>query len=110
MSEQSNFSVDHFFDPSSKDFIHDPVPTLERLSAEYPIARFEAWQAWLVTGHQNIISCLLDRPKTRENISSLGFPVIPTLPPPNFPPVTPLIPLAKALSNKLNSLYTYVYL
>ena len=61
MSEQSNISVDHFFDPSSKDFIHDPVPTLERLSAEFPIARFEAWQAWLVTGHQNIISCLLDR-------------------------------------------------
>ncbi|MDB9996066.1 cytochrome P450 [Gammaproteobacteria bacterium] len=61
MSEHSNISVDHFFDPSSKDFIHDPVPTLERLSAEFPIARFEAWQAWLVTGHQNIISCLLDR-------------------------------------------------
>ena len=61
MSEQSNISVDHFLDPSSKDFIHDPVPTLERLSAEFPIARFEAWQAWLVTGHQNIISCLLDR-------------------------------------------------
>ena len=34
---------------------------MERLSAEFPIARFEAWQAWLVTGHQNIISCLLDR-------------------------------------------------
>ena len=61
MSEQSNISVDHFFDPSSKDFIHDPVPTLRRLSADFPIARFEAWQAWLVTGHQNIISCLLDR-------------------------------------------------
>jgi cytochrome P450 len=61
MTEKSNISVDHFFDPSSKDFIHDPVPTLERLSAEFPIARFEAWQAWLVTGHQNIISCLLDR-------------------------------------------------
>ena len=42
MTEQSNISVDHFFDPSSKDFIHDPVPTLERLSAEFPIARFEA--------------------------------------------------------------------
>jgi cytochrome P450 len=61
MSDQSNISVDHFFDPSSTDFIHDPVPTLKRLSAEFPIARFEAWQAWLVTGHQNIISCLLDR-------------------------------------------------
>ena len=61
MSEQLNISVDHFFDPSSKDFIHDPVPTLERLSAEFPIARFDAWQAWLITGHQNIISCLLDR-------------------------------------------------
>ena len=61
MSEQSSISVDHFFDPSSKDFIHDPVPTLRRLSADFPIARFEAWQAWLVTGHQNIISCLLDR-------------------------------------------------
>jgi hypothetical protein len=37
MTEQSNISVDHFFDPSSKDFIHDPVPTLERLSAEFPL-------------------------------------------------------------------------
>jgi cytochrome P450 len=61
MSKQTNISVDHFFDPSSKDFIHDPAPTLEKLSAEFPIARFEAWQAWLITGHQNIISCLLDK-------------------------------------------------
>ena len=61
MSNQTNISVDHFFDPSSKDFIHDPAPTLEKLSAEFPIARFEAWQAWLITGHQNIISCLLDK-------------------------------------------------
>ena len=61
MSKQTKISVDHFFDPSSKDFIHDPAPTLEKLSAEFPIARFEAWQAWLITGHQNIISCLLDK-------------------------------------------------
>ena len=53
-------TVDHFFNPSSKDFIHDPVPTLEKLCAEYPISRFDAWQAWLVTGHANIIKCLLD--------------------------------------------------
>jgi cytochrome P450 len=53
-------TVDHFFNPSSKDFIHDPVPTLEELCAEYPISRFDAWQAWLVTGHANIIKCLLD--------------------------------------------------
>ena len=53
-------TVDHFFNPSSKDFIHDPVPTLEKLSAEYPISRFNQWQAWLVTGHENIIKCLLD--------------------------------------------------
>ena len=43
-------TVDHFFNPSSKDFIHDPVPTLEKLCTEYPISRFDAWQAWLVTG------------------------------------------------------------
>ena len=61
MSNHADISVDHFFDPSSKEFIHDPTPTLEKLSLEFPIARFEAWQAWLVTGHQNIISCLLDR-------------------------------------------------
>ncbi|MDG2347291.1 MAG: cytochrome P450 [SAR86 cluster bacterium] len=61
MSNQLDISVDHFFNPSSKEFIHDPTPTLEKLSHEFPIARFEAWQAWLVTGHQNIISCLLDR-------------------------------------------------
>ena len=53
-------TVDHFFNPSSKDFIHDPIPTLEKLSSEYPISRFEQWQAWLVTGHENIIKCLLD--------------------------------------------------
>ena len=61
MSNHADISVDHFFDPSSKEFIHDPTPTLEKLTLEFPIARFEAWQAWLVTGHQNIISCLLDR-------------------------------------------------
>jgi len=53
-------TVDHFFNPSSKDFIHDPIPTLEKLSSEYPISRFDQWQAWLVTGHENIIKCLLD--------------------------------------------------
>jgi cytochrome P450 len=53
-------TVDHFFNPASKEFIHDPVPTLEKLSAEHPISRFNAWQAWLITGHQNIITCLLD--------------------------------------------------
>ena len=53
-------TVDHFFNPASKEFIHDPVPTLEKLSAEHPISRFDAWQAWLVTGHANIIKCLLD--------------------------------------------------
>ena len=51
-------TVDHFFNPASKEFIHDPVPTLEKLSAEHPISRFDAWQAWLITGHQNIITCL----------------------------------------------------
>jgi cytochrome P450 len=53
-------TVDHFFNPSSKDFIHDPIPTLQKLSSEYPISRFDQWQAWLVTGHENILKCLLD--------------------------------------------------
>ncbi|MBD63223.1 MAG: cytochrome P450 [Gammaproteobacteria bacterium] len=53
-------TVDHFFNPSSKEFIHDPIPTLEKLSSEYPISRFDQWQAWLITGHENIIKCLLD--------------------------------------------------
>ena len=53
-------TVDHFFNPSSKDFIHDPVPTLKKLSSEYPISRFDQWQAWLITGHENILKCLLD--------------------------------------------------
>ena len=44
-------TVDHFFNPSSKDFIHDPIPTLEKLSSEFPISRFDQWHAWLVTGH-----------------------------------------------------------
>jgi cytochrome P450 len=54
-------TVDHFFNPSSKDFIHDPIPTLEKLSSEFPISRFDGWNAWLITGHENIINCLLDR-------------------------------------------------
>jgi cytochrome P450 len=53
-------TVDHFFNPASKEFIDNPVPTLEKLSSEYPISRFDAWQSWLVTGHENIIKCLLD--------------------------------------------------
>ena len=53
-------TVDHFFNPSSKDFIHDPVPTLKKLSSEYPISRFDQWQAWLITGHENILKCLID--------------------------------------------------
>ena len=53
-------TVDHFFNPSSKDFIHDPIPTLEKLSSEFPISRFDQWHAWLVTGHENITKCLLD--------------------------------------------------
>ena len=53
-------TVDHFFNPSSKDFIHDPIPTLKKLCSEYPISRFDQWQAWLVTGHENILKCLLD--------------------------------------------------
>ena len=60
MSTPTDISVDHFFNPASKDFIHDPVPTLRKLNSEFPIARFNAWQAWLVTGHKNIIDCLLD--------------------------------------------------
>ena len=53
-------TVDHFFNPASREFIDNPVPTLEKLSSEYPISRFDAWQSWLVTGHENIIKCLLD--------------------------------------------------
>ena len=53
-------TVDHFFNPASKEFIDNPVPTLKKLSSEYPISRFDAWQSWLVTGHENIIKCLLD--------------------------------------------------
>ena len=52
-------TVDHFFNPTSKEFIHDPVPTLEKLCAEYPVSRFDAWQAWLITGHENIIKLLI---------------------------------------------------
>jgi hypothetical protein len=54
-------TVDHFFDPSSKNFIDDPKPTIEKLVKEFPIARFNAWSAWLITGNKNITDCLLDR-------------------------------------------------
>ena len=61
MNNLEAIKVDHFFNPSSKDFIHNPIPTLEKLSEEFPIARFDAWQAWLISGHENILNCLLDR-------------------------------------------------
>ena len=61
MINTDELTVDHFFDPSSKNFIDDPKPTIEKLVKEYPIARFNAWSAWLVTGNKNITDCLLDR-------------------------------------------------
>ena len=61
MLNGEQLKVDDFFDPSSKDFIHDPKPALRKLLKEYPIGRFDAWGAWLVTGNRNIADCLLDR-------------------------------------------------
>ena len=61
MINTDELTVDHFFDPSSKNFIDDPKPTIEKLVKEFPIARFNAWSAWLVTGNKNITDCLLDR-------------------------------------------------
>jgi len=61
MSQIESITVDHFFNPASEEFINNPLPTLERLTAEYPLARYDAWQSWLVSGHQNLIDCLLDR-------------------------------------------------
>ena len=61
MLNLEELTVDHFFDPSSKNFIDDPKPTIKKLVNEYPIARFNAWSAWLVTGNKNITDCLLDR-------------------------------------------------
>ena len=61
MINTDELTVDHFFDPSSKNFIDDPKPIIEKLVKEYPIARFNAWSAWLVTGNKNITDCLLDR-------------------------------------------------
>ena len=46
MINTDELTVDHFFDPSSKNFIDDPKPTIEKLVKEYPIARFNAWSAW----------------------------------------------------------------
>ena len=52
-----------------KDFIHDPIPTLsKKLSSEYPISRFDQWQAWLVTGHENILKLLDARLSTDFNL------------------------------------------
>ena len=54
-------SVDEFFDPNSKEFIHNPQPALDRLINEYPIAWFNKWQCWLISGNRRIANCLLDR-------------------------------------------------
>ena len=54
-------SVDEFFDPNSKEFIHNPQPVLDRLINEYPIAWFNKWQCWLISGNRRIANCLLDR-------------------------------------------------
>ena len=53
--------VDNFFDPSSKDFIHNPHPHLDRLLNEFPITWYEKWQCWLVSGNKRISGCLLDK-------------------------------------------------
>ena len=52
--------VDHFFNPSSKDFIHDPVPTLEKLSAEFPILDLMLGKLGWLLAMQTYINCLLD--------------------------------------------------
>ena len=53
--------VDEFFDPNSKEFIHNPQPTLDRLLNDHPIAWFDKWQCWLISGNRRIANCLLDR-------------------------------------------------
>ncbi|MEK9649345.1 MAG: cytochrome P450 [Gammaproteobacteria bacterium] len=60
MQEYLNITVDHFFNPSSKDFVENPDSTLAKLM-EYPIGRYEAWGSWIITGHELITQCLLDR-------------------------------------------------
>jgi len=54
-------SVDDFFDPNSKEFIDNPQPTLDKLIHEHPIAWFNKWQCWLISGNRRIAKCLLDR-------------------------------------------------
>tara|TARA_B100000029_G_scaffold227254_1_gene225077 strand:- start:23886 stop:25121 length:1236 start_codon:yes stop_codon:yes gene_type:complete len=61
MNDNQILSVDHFFDPGSKEFIDNPKPTLQKLLTEYPIGRYNSWAAWVITGHENITNCLLDR-------------------------------------------------
>ena len=86
-------TVDHFFNPASKEFIDNPVPTLEKLSSEYPISRFDAWQSWLVTGHENIIKCLLDtRLSTDFNLWEFA---------PDKKPVAEMDPFEKLMNNNL---------
>ena len=53
--------VDDFFDPTSKEFIHNPHPYLDKLLSDFPIAWFEKWQCWLISGNKRIAGCLLDR-------------------------------------------------
>ena len=53
--------VEEFFDPTSKEFIHDPHPYIDRLVREFPIAWFDKWQCWLISGNKRIAQCLLDR-------------------------------------------------
>ena len=60
MQDYSNLTVDHFFNPSSKEFVENPNDTLAKLM-EYPIGRYEAWASWVITGHELITQCLLDR-------------------------------------------------
>ena len=44
MQNHSHLTVDHFFDPSSKEFVENTNDTLAKLR-EYPIGRYEAGQA-----------------------------------------------------------------
>ena len=53
--------VEDFFDPTSKEFIHNPHPYLDRLLREFPITWFDKWRCWLISGNKRISQCLLDR-------------------------------------------------
>lgn len=45
------------FDPTTRDFLHDPYPRLDELRGKTPVAYAPAMDRWLVSSHADVFAC-----------------------------------------------------